>query len=397
MQRKALFLGAGASHAFGMPLTNQIMPAIVTRLRSGQLYEDVKGHVTENGPTPTKDRALSGLYGGHPPLEKLDYPDPAEDRATLADRLRELAPGFESIDLKYFPVTDILSLLDYMLISAFVPAPRNRIADLVKCRDLIERGIMEVLKWPFNPSKVTEIPGNLLKIGKWIYNEGQIEPISVISTNYDELIETELYRHLIYTDGERPFDGVNNSVNFGLSWRDCPLGVIFNPPRDYKYSILKLHGSVHWMKCDLCGWIICNDDYNFKNLMPHVKMFDRNNTCPCGHWPLQSVILAPSFVRYTSDPSILDVWRHAFEELRNADHWYFIGYSLPTQDVAIRSTLIRALKSRGSKEPPKIDVYEVKGTEDVQARYRAFFGDYCSYHWGGMDEFLEMVVDKKSF
>src|SRR5262245_62031850 len=315
MSRSVLFLGAGASAAFGMPLTNGIMPTIVKRLKNSELYDDVIKYST------------------------LEAPNPAKDRASLARYLQELAPGYEAIDLKHLPVTDILSLLDYMLLSAFVPAPQDRHDDLVNCRVLIERGILEILGWPYDPSSDADIPPDLVKIGRWMYRQGEQEAgFALISTNYDELFETELYRHLIKevqaaasNNGQsvRPFDIVNRTVNFGLSWRDCPTGEIFNPPSKHRYSILKLHGSVHWMKCDLCGWIVCNDDYNFHNLAPHVKMFDRRNTCGCGHWPLQSVVMAPSFVRDIRDPNILSVWRNAFEELRVADQWYFIGYSLP--------------------------------------------------------------------
>ena len=38
MQETVVFLGAGASKAIGLPLTNEILPAVLTRLRNGDLF-----------------------------------------------------------------------------------------------------------------------------------------------------------------------------------------------------------------------------------------------------------------------------------------------------------------------------------------------------------------------
>jgi NAD-dependent SIR2 family protein deacetylase len=159
--------------------------------------------------------------------------------------------------------------------------------------------------------------------------------------------------------------------------------------------VLKLHGSVDWVKCDLCGWIVCNDDYFFGQQPYHIVSYRKKgpeNTCACGHWPLRPVIVAPSLVRDIRDINILTVWKAAFEELRTADRWYMIGYSLPIDDYAIRSMLIRALKSR--KDPPVIEVYQWGDNVETRSRYRAFFGERCAYHDSGMEGFIEEVVNR---
>jgi hypothetical protein len=93
----------------------------------------------------------------------------------------------------------------------------------------------------------------------------------------------------------------------------------------------------------------------------------------------------------------LDVWKAAFEELRTADYWYMIGYSLPIDDYAIRSMLMRALASRGLQGQPNIEVYQWGTDEVTSARYRAFFGPNCIYHTTGMQGFLDDVVKKNMF
>jgi hypothetical protein len=46
------------------------------------------------------------------------------------------------------------------------------------------------------------------------------------------------------------------------------------------------------------------------------------------------------------DANLLSVWRVALETLRSAAVWYIIGYSLPPEDIAIRSLLIQAYHAR---------------------------------------------------
>jgi len=374
-ERVAMFLGAGASKAFSAPITSEILPIIIKRARQNALF----------GPEENK-RART-------------------QRKMLMDLLGNLMPGIELIDQRHILITEVLSLIDYMLLSAFVPAPKIKAERLHKCRMLLERAILEVLTGILDRTDDNATPPELARLAQWMYEVGNVRGFSLISTNYDEIIESELYKHFIRKgqlldnngglNEKRPFDRVNYSVNFGISWRDCPTGKIFNPPRDYRHSVLKLHGSVDWVKCDLCGWIVCNDDYFFQKRPYHLTSYEkanRHNTCDCGHWPLRPVMIAPSFVRDIRDTNILSVWKSAFEELRTSDRWFIIGYSLPNDDYAIRSLIIRALKSR--KKVPQIVVYQWGNSPETKARYRAFFGSSCEYQTSGMQGFIKRVVDK---
>lgn len=102
------------------------------------------------------------------------------------------------------------------------------------------------------------------------------------------------------------------------------------------------------------------------------------------------MMVAPSLVRDIRDINILSVWKSAFEELRTADQWFLIGYSMPIDDYSIRSMMIRALKSR--KVPPRVDIYQWGENPETEARYRAVFGKSCAYHRDGMQGFIKKVV-----
>jgi NAD-dependent SIR2 family protein deacetylase len=360
--RVAMFLGAGASKAFGAPLNNEILPTIIKKI---------------------KDESLFG--------------NDVEDRRTLRQLLKKIMPGIEDINPIYVQITEVLSLIDYMLLCALVPAPQEKAEHLVLCRRLLDRAILDLLPGIHRPAG-EEPRSDLQRLAKWMFDVGNKSHFSLVSTNYDEIVERGLYECFMHSeDTVRRFDRVNKAVNFGLNWRDGESDIVFQSPLDSRHSVLKLHGSVDWMKCELCGWIVCNDGYALKNEPFHVVSDQPENPfnrCHCGHSPLSPVMVAPSLVRDIRDINILNVWKSACEELRTADHWFMIGYSLPVEDYAIRSMLIRALKTRKSR--PQIDVYLRHRNPETEARYGAFLGEF-TYHTTGMEGFIAEVVDKRLY
>ena len=74
--RIAMFLGAGASKAFGAPITSEILPTIKKRLQNGV------------------------LFGG---------PEGEENRQNLNQFLNDLMPGIDLVDQKHILVTEVLS------------------------------------------------------------------------------------------------------------------------------------------------------------------------------------------------------------------------------------------------------------------------------------------------
>ncbi|MBK7123868.1 MAG: hypothetical protein IPH68_14415 [Chitinophagaceae bacterium] len=58
------------------------------------------------------------------------------------------------------------------------------------------------------------------------------------------------------------------------------------------------------------------------------------------------MLVTPSFSRTVKDTNLSQVWRNTLELLRTADEWVITGYSLPGEDLDIKSLFIRALKGR---------------------------------------------------
>jgi hypothetical protein len=347
MSNTAIFIGAGASKAFGFPLTNELLPLIKKHLEAGRIFG-------------TNKRAK-------------------QDGADLAEYLNALLPGFNLPDLELPLITDVLSLIDHALSVSNLPLPRKAPPDLIRFRTLLERAIFEVLDWPY---KNYDVPRNLVQLVDWLMfkKKDDAHSVGVISTNYDIAIETELFKRHAPQSIKTDFD-------FGFSWRDPFKDALYKRPTGPCFRLYKLHGSLNWLRCDLCEHIYIN----VRGVIAH-RAFDEKitnyNTCHCGHALLRSVLVAPSLVRDIRDGNLLEIWKNALELLRTAPEWIIIGYSFPPEDIAIRSLFVRAYQARSA--PPRIRVIQKGDNKTILSRYRLFFPE-CSYETEGLEGFISSL------
>ncbi len=201
---------------------------------------------------------------------------------------------------------------------------------------------------------------------KWLEetNKSKSKYITVITSNYDYALEWNLLNW-----GEA-WD-VDEIVDYGFSWRDPILktGQIHYRPVNSTYKIYKLHGSSDWLKCERCGYIYINPTMEMYQLA-FVNYKTDANTCHCGYWPLKPVLVTPSFARLVFDTNLHEIWKACLEQLRTADEWIIVGYSLPAEDLNIKSLFLRALHGRIVK--PRIQI--IQNNTSSQSRYNNFFG-----------------------
>jgi hypothetical protein len=131
------------------------------------------------------------------------------------------------------------------------------------------------------------------------------------------------------------------------------------------------------------------------------------NVCWC-EGLLRSLLVTPSVVRDVRDANLLGIWKAALEDLRMADEWIFVGYSLPAEDISIRSLLLRAWHARRrTRLRVKVVQFERNAADDCTpsatfSRYRMFFPSTAlketDYSRGGVQEFidsLELLPEKQ--
>lgn len=358
MKKTILFLGAGMSATFGYPLTAAILPRIIERINAGTLFND---HAA--------DKKIAALY-----------------RRLLKELLVALSPGISHVFEKgnqglpgagNIPlVTDLLSQLEHLVNSGHAIIDWNFELDGLELlpKQVTDRWELSNLKTLFDWAIINVINDSKPVISKdvntylkWIrkVNKAGKQFVSIISTNYDVAFERELLTDDHVWDADKYAD-------FGVSWRDPVIkeGPVYNRPNDPLYRIFKLHGSTDWLKCRRCGFLYINPtndiyDLTFNNQKQSANM------CHCGYWPLQPVLVTMSYSRKMEEPNLHEIWRNCFEELRTADEWIIVGYSLPGEDFDIRSLFLRALA--GNNKKPKIIV--VQKTENSKPRYDMFFGE----------------------
>ena len=308
-----VFLGAGASRPFGFPLTSDILQRIWNGLHtakgsdSWQRWGGMKGRRTDA-------RALSTF-------------------------LQALLPGLtHSGNLDGgTSIIDVISLIDQMVTEGRTPHPSLTVRDVVNARRVLDRALNGVLQGKDKLHYAHQL-------ARWILGnatESAKRRVSVVSTNYDTVVEGALFSRLV-----RNGISVGGHVDLGMSWRDAFRSQLHQRPQDAHLALFKLHGSLNWLRCELCGYMTVNVRKRIASLDSRETRSPRGyNVCHCGGL-LRMLLVTPSVTRDVRDSSLLGIWKAALEDLRSAREWILMGYSLPIEGIAIRSLLLRAWHSR---------------------------------------------------
>jgi NAD-dependent SIR2 family protein deacetylase len=358
--RTVLFLGAGASRPFGFPMTAEILPEILRRLKSRALFRHARAGRSREAGASTHDELQHLLSRFMPALFEGGVEPPL--------------------------ITDLLSLVDHLLSAGNAPQPDLDLADLDRLRALLERAIAEVLAEPTVPDRANQNEEVLHRFVDWMHDRarGGEGRLGIITTNYDVVIEKRLYARL---DAQE----IPDLIDFGLSWRAVGPDAAVTQPRPSApwLGLYKLHGSLDWLRCPLCDHIYIDPARTIFRGDGGRALSDpspaRSASCVCGYRPLRHIIVAPSMIRDVRNPNLLTIWHSALEALRTADEWIVIGYSMPPEDVAIRAMLLRAY--RGRRRPPRVRLVELGQNEEVENRYRLLFPD-LEFEGGGVEGFV---------
>jgi hypothetical protein len=243
-----------------------------------------------------------------------------------------------------------------------------------------------VLAEPTVPDRADANEDLLRRFVDWMHDRAQEGdcPLSIITTNYDVVIEKRLYARLDAAE-------IPDLIDFGLSWRavDTPGDATAkNRPSAPWLGMYKLHGSLDWLRCPLCDHIYIDPArtiFRGEHDREGERSASRMASCVCGYGPLRHIIVAPSMVRDVRNPNLLTIWHCALEALRTADEWIVIGYSMPPEDVALRAMLLRAY--RGRAKPPRVRLVELRQNEEVENRYRLLFPD-LEFEGEGVEGFV---------
>lgn len=347
------FIGAGASKQDRFPLSSELKHGIAWAIRDDQ---------KRFGPLA---KHLAYLYHVSTKTVKMS--------ADLWDNLSELSTEAQTARCQIPDVTDLLSTLDWIIReqSSFGPGlePRNKkrspIEDLHEVRDLV----IQALCHCFNKYR------DLHEASKTEQFIHLIKPSdSLITTNWDLLLDAARHR----TFGSKPAD-YGTTGNVQLDKTADAAGP--KKKRRVRPKLLKLHGSLSWRYCQRCQRLVIDP-------MHHVAG-DRKQLCECTY-TYSELIVTPGFVREYRNIHLLNIWQEALEALATASHWIFIGYSLPADDVAIRTLLLkgRCVRNDIKRERPNVTIVTRRPADDTLARYLGIFANVELFE-GDFGEFVD--------
>lgn len=328
---RVFFLGAGASADAGFPLTgtllSEIRSEVESRLKKGVSDQDKKSldrvirFIQVSG--LDKDESLSTIHQRPPIVDAIGLIDTC---------LREGRP----LD-RWLDIDGLRRLRDFLTVE---------LARLFK-RYGQKKG--EKVKLPPGDTDTRKQPGaTKLRLAPYYRDfaasletrdriSAETAGDSIITTNYDINADLALF--------ERVYDPSTDldDVYLGAEFKDPDDGTpAFADPK-HVVDLFKLHGSVNWLYCPRCSRIYVAAFGHSVQFLVDTKKNASERKCFCGYYSLEPVLIAPSVLQEIVNPHLVNIWLAAYEALESAQEWIFVGYSLPSEDLAIRSLLYRAI------------------------------------------------------
>jgi len=380
--KTAFVLGAGFSRDAGCPLQAEILD----RIRAFDISQL----------TILDDAFDITRYFGH-------------SRDCLFDFLGRVFPAGVTPSLE-----DVFTLLDQTIENRGVCAAYSW-QELDEIRRHLNRAMLFVFHWE---TSATESPTRefyravACDLLKRRIRPGQAsDPLSVISLNWDSLLEDDMYWCIEKTSATR-------RVDIDYCCYTTPLdksGPHMPSPTQraaglFNVKIMKLHGSANWLSCPNCRRLFTGIGEERTSWELYVQL----RTCPecgveaapggdngtdAGPTTLEPCFITPTFVKRFDNPHIQMTWHNAFLDLAEADEVVFIGYSLPDADYHVRTLLRRAVRLDALT---KVVLAESDGPGGNNAdgemsataqRYVDFFGEErVTFDFSGVRGYFEPVI-----
>ena len=335
-KNRVYFIGAGASKQDRFPLTSELKYGIGWAIREeASRFNSLTAH-------------LRHLYNvSEAALQKS---------AQIWDSLKQREEDETHTEGCQIPdVTDLLSTLDWMIRdqSSFGPGlnpgdalERSSVRELSGVRDLVVQALCVSLGSDEGLEDCSTTTAFIEHLGP---ND------SLITTNWDLLLDAA--RHARFGSAPQDYGTSGNVVLEGCT----------DPPDKNRPELLKLHGSLSWRYCPRCQRLAIDP-------VRHIAgdRHEKGSKCPCTCL-FSELIVTPGFIREYRNVHLLNIWGKALLNLAHASQWVFIGYSLPADDVAVRTLLLRARCLRqdvGGKDPVVTIVTGPDRRDETLARYQ---------------------------
>ncbi len=240
------------------------------------------------------------------------------------------------------------------------------------------------------------------------------DPYTIISLNWDSLLEDDLYWCIkeIRATGKIDIDYLCYTTPLDKTSPHTPSPAQ-KPAGILNLKFAKLHGSANWLICPNCNCLFTGVGEERTSW----DLYFRLRTCPrCSRhsskdkdikdlaFPvLEPFFISPTFVKRFTNPHIQMAWHNAFNDLSESDEVIIMGYSLPEADYHIRTLFRRAIKKNAhvtvvlaqADGPTK---YQGRRMEvGAESRFRTFFGDgNIEFNFTGVEGYFLKILKQRS-
>ena len=223
------------------------------------------------------------------------------------------------------------------------------------------------------------------------------DPTSVISANWDILLDNSIYQAIF----QKGYDAVVDYCCY-ISSRDendssVKPGLEKLGQGGFNVKLLKLHGSLNWLQCPRCARLYARFSkkeaiHNFEE-QNSCRHCDKNFSEEEGNHLLSANLIMPTYIKDLSNPQYKIIWQNAGIEISEAEKIVFIGYSLPSADFEMRQLLSRM--TRKNAEIHVVDYCSHENREGVKSHWKSFFGERnVSFSFDGAKTYINNLINE---
>lgn len=243
---------------------------------------------------------------------------------------------------------------------------------------------------------INDFANYLVKVSK-IREKGNYrvhDPVSVISTNWDILLDNSIHQSIINNGHNAVVDYCCYISSKDEAELNIKPGLEKLGQGGFNVKLLKLHGSLNWLQCPRCMRLYAR--FSRKEAMHNILNSDSCRHCD-DNFPeennnhkLISNLIMPTFIKDLSNPQYKIIWQNAGVEISEADKLVFIGYSLPSADFEMRQLLSRMVRKTANIEI--VDYCDSEREADLKIHWKKFFGSReIKFHFDGAKSYLERL------
>lgn len=273
---------------------------------------------------------------------------------------------------------------------------------LTQMRNILSYRLAEAISEPCTTGRDDYVRDFLKKILTKHYSKPTPDYITVITSNWDNVIEKCLidYTHKVDdTEKSLVFDYGCWAVSFQEnSKKQLIPALVAKEQKNKPFKFYKIHGSVNWYNCPICNRVFIDNEFRnkkdiicrfcdpgFKNLTEESK---KGIT-------LNKMMIYPTALKDISNIQLQMLWQNMITEFSEASHIVFIGYSLPYSDFELRQMLLRYVPDNTA-----ITVVTINdpNTESLTKSYKGLFGAReIKFYLKGTSDFVNTGLDRLIF